>query len=98
MLAFRDDTPRKLQFGDLVQFRPVFLSYLLSFIYLMIYWNNHHHLLKAMHSANGGAKVPAALYLIAIISAFFVPLTSYLLYIAVALMWIVPDRRIAREI
>jgi uncharacterized membrane protein len=28
---------------------PVFLTYLLSFIYLGIYWNNHHHLLKAAH-------------------------------------------------
>ena len=26
---------------------PVFLSYVLSFVYLGIYWNNHHHLLKA---------------------------------------------------
>ena len=32
---------------------PVFLSYVLSFIYLGIYWNNHHHLLKAAHHVNG---------------------------------------------
>jgi uncharacterized membrane protein len=32
---------------------PVFLSYLLSFIYVGIYWNNHHHLLKACRRING---------------------------------------------
>lgn len=33
---------------------PVFLSYVLSFIYVGIYWNNHHHLLKACRRVNGG--------------------------------------------
>jgi uncharacterized membrane protein len=32
---------------------PVFLSYVLSFIYIGIYWNNHHHLLQAIHQVNG---------------------------------------------
>src|SRR5579883_1724762 len=32
---------------------PVFLSYLLSYIYLGIYWNNHHHLLQAIRHVNG---------------------------------------------
>lgn len=32
---------------------PVFLSYVLSFVYLGIYWNNHHHLLQAVKSVNG---------------------------------------------
>ncbi|MCI0642700.1 MAG: TMEM175 family protein [Gemmataceae bacterium] len=32
---------------------PVFLSYVLSFIYLGIYWNNHHHLLQAVKHVNG---------------------------------------------
>ncbi len=36
---------------------PVFLTYVLSFIYLGIYWNNHHHLLKAAHKVNGGDDV-----------------------------------------
>src|ERR1043166_9032229 len=31
---------------------PVFLSYVLSFIYVGIYWNNHHHLLKAVGTVN----------------------------------------------
>jgi uncharacterized membrane protein len=32
---------------------PVFLSYLLSFVFLGIYWNNHHHLLQAVRHVNG---------------------------------------------
>src|SRR3954452_19745126 len=32
---------------------PVFLSYVLSFVYVGIYWNNHHHLLKAATRVNG---------------------------------------------
>ena len=33
---------------------PVFLTYVLSFVYLGIYWNNHHHLLKVCHGINAG--------------------------------------------
>ncbi|HTV86950.1 MAG TPA: TMEM175 family protein [Dyella sp.] len=33
---------------------PVFLSYVLSFIYVGIYWNNHHHFLHAAEKVNGG--------------------------------------------
>ena len=32
---------------------PTFVSYALSFIYLAIYWNNHHHLLHAVKKVNG---------------------------------------------
>ena len=32
---------------------PVFLSYVLSFVYLGIYWNNHHHMLHATERVNG---------------------------------------------
>jgi uncharacterized membrane protein len=32
---------------------PVFLSYVLSFIYIGIYWNNHHHMLHAVTHING---------------------------------------------
>ena len=38
---------------DLAPLWPVFLSYVLSFIYLGIYWNNHHHLLQAAHRVDG---------------------------------------------
>jgi len=33
---------------------PVFLSYVLSFVYLGIYWNNHHHMVHASRSVTGG--------------------------------------------
>lgn len=32
---------------------PVFISYVLSFVYIGIYWNNHHHMLHAAHKVNG---------------------------------------------
>jgi uncharacterized membrane protein len=44
------------QGADLVALRPlipVFLSYVLSFMFLGIYWNNHHHLLQAIQHVNG---------------------------------------------
>lgn len=37
----------------LVPILPVFISYLISFIYLGIYWNNHHHLLQITEKVNG---------------------------------------------
>ena len=33
---------------------PVFLSYVLSFVYIGIYWNNHHHMLHTVHHVTGG--------------------------------------------
>lgn len=38
---------------DLLQLGPVFLSYILSFVYVGIYWNNHHHMLQAVQKVNG---------------------------------------------
>jgi uncharacterized membrane protein len=38
------------QLGSMI---PVFLSYVMSFIYVGIYWNNHHHLFHAVHRVNG---------------------------------------------
>src|SRR6185369_12444536 len=149
---------------------PVFLSYVLSFIYLGIYWGNHHHLLHAVDHVNGRtlwanlhllfwlslvpfvtawmgenhfARVPVAIYgavllaasiayyiltraLIALhgrtsklsiavgkdfkgqlstaIYAVGIPLTllrwwlGFGLYVLVAIMWLVPDRRIERTL
>jgi uncharacterized membrane protein len=37
----------------LLPLTPIFLSYLLSFLYLAIYWNNHHHLLQASRLVDG---------------------------------------------
>lgn len=38
---------------DLKPLLPVFLSYVLSFIYVGIYWNNHHHMFAAVNKVNG---------------------------------------------
>ena len=149
---------------------PVFLSYILSFIYVGIYWNNHHHLLHAAKRVTGGMlwanlhllfwlsllpfvtgwmgenhfrALPTALYGVvllmastaywllenriiasegkdsllaravgnerkgwistvlyaaAIVLAFFVPSAAQALYLIVAIMWLVPDRRIERQL
>ena len=145
---------------------PVFLSYVLSFVYVGIYWNNHHHLLHASMKVSGAvlwanlhllfwlslfpfatgwmgenhfAAAPTALYgavllmaacaywilqqtimasegpgsmlktalgsdwkgklspllyFLAIVLTFRWPSLSQLIYVAVAMMWLVPDRRI----
>ena len=166
--------------SDLATLRPllpVFLTYVLSFIYLGIYWNNHHHLLKAARRVNGGIlwanlhllfwlslfpfvtgwmgenyaspartspAVPSALYgavlllaaiayyilqtlivaeaggaqsrlaaaigkdwkgklspvfyLVGVVASFFAPKLAGGIYVLVALMWLIPDRRLARVI
>lgn len=45
--------PHGDQLEDLQPLIPVFLSYVLSFIYIGIYWNNHHHLLHTVTKVNG---------------------------------------------
>jgi uncharacterized membrane protein len=45
--------PHGESFDALRPLLPVFLSYILSFIYLGIYWNNHHHMLQATRKVNG---------------------------------------------
>ncbi len=45
--------PHGTDFSALVPVIPVFFSYVLSFIYVGIYWNNHHHMLHAAHEVNG---------------------------------------------
>jgi uncharacterized membrane protein len=148
---------------------PVFLSYVLSFVYLGIYWNNHHHMLHTCSAVTGGilwanlhllfwlslipfatafmgenhfaglpaalygtvllmaaiayvvlqqliiraqgadstlrqaiggdwkGKLSPALYLLAIVASFWLPSGSLALYVLVALLWLVPDRRIERH-
>jgi uncharacterized membrane protein len=145
---------------------PVFLTYLLSFVYLAIYWNNHHHMFHTVDHVNGKVmwanmhllfwlsmvpfvtgwmgenrfatiptaaygcvmllsaiaytilqqviiayqgphsklaaavggdrkgKISAALYAIAIPMAFFSRAASGAIYVTVALIWLMPDRRI----
>jgi uncharacterized membrane protein len=45
--------PREATFGGLVPLLPVILSYALSFLFVGIYWNNHHHLFQAAQQVNG---------------------------------------------
>jgi uncharacterized membrane protein len=45
--------PRGTDLGALAALWPVFTSYVLSFVYLGIYWNNHHHMLQAAERVNG---------------------------------------------
>ena len=159
--------------ADLAALRPlfpVFLSYILSFVYLGIYWNNHHHMLHTTHRVSASilwanlhllfwlslvpfvtgwmgenhfAAAPSALYgvvmlmaaiayfilqraimaahdhdsvlaaavggdrkgkfspviyIAAILSTMIHPWIAGALYAAVALMWLIPDRRIERAL
>jgi uncharacterized membrane protein len=162
--------PHGTTLTDLAPVIPTFLSYVLSFIYIGIYWNNHHHMLHVTRQVTGSilwanlhllfwlslvpfvtawmgenhfAAVPTALYgvillmaaiaywilqrrilahegpesvlakavgrdlkgklspffyLTAIALAFVNQWFSDALYVAVALMWLVPDRRIERRL
>lgn len=45
--------PHETTLAALGELLPVFLSYVLSFVYIGIYWNNHHHLFHATRSING---------------------------------------------
>jgi uncharacterized membrane protein len=158
--------PAGAQFQSLMPLLPPFLSYVLSFVYLGIYWNNHHHLLQACERVTGAVlwanlhllfwlslipvttawmsenhrdAAPSALYgadllmaaiayfileqsiialqgpesllkraigrdwkgksspllyLAGIVAAFRSPAVSQAIYVLVALLWLVPDRRI----
>jgi TMEM175 potassium channel family protein len=160
--------PHGGQFEDLTVLVPVFSSYVLSFIYVGIYWNNHHHLLHTVTHVDGlilwtnldllfwlsiipvatawmgqnlGAPLPTAIYGVALLMpaiayvllqraiihrhgkqsvlaealgtdlkgklspilyvagiglAFVYPWISIALYVLVAIIWLVPDRRIER--
>jgi uncharacterized membrane protein len=160
--------PHEVDFAALKPKLPSFLSYVLSFVYVGIYWNNHHHLLHSTQRVTGGilwanlhllfwlslfpfttawvgenhlAATPAAvygfvlmmaaiaywllqraiirqqgresllaaalggdwkgklspvLYLVAIPLAFASPWISLALYVFVAVIWVIPDRRIER--
>jgi uncharacterized membrane protein len=162
--------PHGTALADLRPLVPVALSYLLSFVYLGIYWNNHHHMLHVTRQVNGAvlwsnllllfwlslvpfatawmgenhvAPIPTALYgavlllagtsyvvlqrailrlegpastlaaavghdlkgklsmlgyALAILLAFVREWLAWAIYVAVALMWLVPDRRIERAI
>lgn len=60
--------------ADLAPLVPTFLSYLLSFVYIGIYWNNHHHLMHACARVSGGV-LWANLHLLFWLSLF--PFTTH---------------------
>lgn len=45
--------PHGAEWSALAKLVPVFLSYVLSFLYIAIYWNNHHHMMHVAGSVNG---------------------------------------------
>src|SRR4051812_29027739 len=61
--------PEGTKLADLRALTPTFLSYILSFVYLGIYWNNHHHLFHAARRVNG-AILWANLHLLFWLSLF----------------------------
>ena len=52
-MVFNIKVPSSAGVGGLLEVLPVFLSYVLSFIYVGIYWNNHHHLFQAAEHVSG---------------------------------------------
>jgi uncharacterized membrane protein len=52
-MVFNIKVPSSSGFSALLAVLPVFLSYVLSFLYVGIYWNNHHHLLQATEHVSG---------------------------------------------
>jgi uncharacterized membrane protein len=61
--------PHGMRIGDLAPLLPVFLSYIVSFLYVGIYWNNHHHLLQTCKEVTG-AILWANLHLLFWLSLF----------------------------
>lgn len=53
VMVLEIDVPEGTQLTDLLQILPQFLTYVLSFIYIGIYWSNHHHLLQAADKVSG---------------------------------------------
>lgn len=53
ILVLELNAPHEATFAALQPLMPVFLVYVMSFVYLAIYWNNHHHLLHVTQQANG---------------------------------------------
>jgi uncharacterized membrane protein len=52
-LWFELKAPKGHTLADITPDIPVFINYIMSFIYVGIYWNNHHHVMHIVHSING---------------------------------------------
>jgi uncharacterized membrane protein len=53
IMVLEMEAPDEAEVAALRPLIPVFLSYVLSFVFVGIYWNNHHHLLQAVRRVNG---------------------------------------------
>src|SRR3954463_10062421 len=53
IMVLEMEAPHGAELGALRSVAPMFLSYVLSFLYLGIYWSNHHHLLYVTHRISG---------------------------------------------
>jgi uncharacterized membrane protein len=53
ILVLELDVPEETDLAALRPVLPVFLTYVLSFVFIAIYWNNHHHMLRATDRING---------------------------------------------
>ena len=62
--------PHGASLETLAPLLPAFLSYVLSFVYVGIYWNNHHHLVHALEHGASGAVLWANLHLLFWLSLF----------------------------
>ena len=69
IMVLQMKAPHGDRLRDLAPLLPTFLSYVLSFLYVGIYWNNHHHLLHACESVTG-AMLWANLHLLFWLSLF----------------------------
>lgn len=103
--------PHGSELASLQPLLPVFLSYVLSFVYVGIYWNNHHHMLHATRKVSGGV-LWANLHLLFWLSLFpfatawmgenhftAVPTAAYgvVLLMAALAYWVLQQRIIALE-
>lgn len=88
MMVLELHAPRSAEWAALRPALPAFLSYVLSFVYIGIYWNNHYHMLHVTRSVTGGT--------LAILATLLHAWIAGALYAAVALSWLIPDRRIER--
>ena len=84
--------PHEATWESLLGNWPVFLSYVLSFLYLAIYWDNHHHFFHLVRRVDG-MMLWANLHL-----AFVDIRVAGATYLLVALLWLIPDRRIERVV
>ena len=108
IMALELKAPVEGTFASLRERLPALLVYILSFTFIGIYWNNHHHLLRAARRVTAGVmwsnlqaigrdvkgRASLAIYAAATALAFVSPWISYALFVAVSVMWFIPDRRL----